>query len=95
MRALLSIPVHTFYAFITSYLPDASHINVLKSTVPSQLLSTLLDINYGYIVMEVEVNLRPTVSRPVCLVSGAHLGPMTNFSFFSKFHSDSCVFVIL
>jgi hypothetical protein len=29
------------------------------------------------------------------LVSGAHLGPMTNFSFSSKFPLDSCVFVIL
>jgi hypothetical protein len=29
------------------------------------------------------------------LVSGVHLGPVTNFSFSSKFPSDSCVFVIL
>jgi hypothetical protein len=44
--------------------------------------------------VEVEVNLRLTVSQSV-LVSGAHLGPVTNFSFSSKFSSDSCVFVIL
>jgi hypothetical protein len=29
------------------------------------------------------------------LVSGAHLGPATNFSFSSKFSLDSCGFVIL
>jgi hypothetical protein len=29
------------------------------------------------------------------LVSGAHLGPLTNFSFSLKFLSDVCVFVIL
>jgi hypothetical protein len=29
------------------------------------------------------------------LVSGAHLGPVTNFSFSLKFPSDSCGFVIL
>jgi hypothetical protein len=29
------------------------------------------------------------------LVSGAHLGPVTNFSFSLKFPLDSCVFVIL
>jgi hypothetical protein len=29
------------------------------------------------------------------LVSGADLGPVTNFSFFLKFRLDSCVFVIL
>jgi hypothetical protein len=29
------------------------------------------------------------------LVSGAHLGAVTNFSFTLKFPSDSCVFVIL
>jgi hypothetical protein len=29
------------------------------------------------------------------LVSGAHLGPATNFSFFLKFPSGSCGFVIL
>jgi hypothetical protein len=29
------------------------------------------------------------------LVSGAHLGPLTNFSFSLKFPSDICVFVIL
>jgi hypothetical protein len=44
--------------------------------------------------VEVEVNLRPTVSRPVCL-GVRSLGPATNFSFSSKFPSDSCGFVIL
>jgi hypothetical protein len=39
--------------------------------------------------VEVEVNLRPTVSP------GAHLGPVTNFSFAMKFPVDSCGFVIL
>jgi hypothetical protein len=30
---------------------------------------------------EVEVTLRPTISQQSVLVSGAHLGPVTNFSF--------------
>jgi hypothetical protein len=40
------------------------------------------------------VNLRPSVGQSV-LVSGAHLGPVTNFSFSLKFLLDSCGFVIL
>jgi hypothetical protein len=54
----------------------------------SQLLLILL------VVLEVEVKLRPTVGQSV-LVSGAHLGPVTNFSFSLKFYLDSCGFVIL
>jgi hypothetical protein len=37
---------------------------------------------------------RQSVGQSV-LVSGAHLGPVTNFSFSLKFLSDSCVFFIL
>jgi hypothetical protein len=37
---------------------------------------------------------RQSVGQSV-LVSGAHLGPSTNFSFPLKFPSDSCFFVIL
>jgi hypothetical protein len=37
---------------------------------------------------------RQSVNQSV-LVSGAHLGPLTNFSFSFKFPSDICVFVIL
>jgi hypothetical protein len=37
---------------------------------------------------------RQSVGQSV-LVSGAHLGPATNFSFSSEFPSDSCMFVIL
>jgi hypothetical protein len=37
---------------------------------------------------------RQSVSQSV-LVSGAHLGPMTNFSFSLTFLLDSCGFVIL
>jgi hypothetical protein len=37
---------------------------------------------------------RQSVGQSV-LVSGAHLGPLTNFSFSLKFLSDICVFVIL
>jgi hypothetical protein len=44
--------------------------------------------------IEVEVNLRQSVGQPV-LVSGTHLGPVTNFSFSLKFPLDSCGFVIL
>jgi hypothetical protein len=35
-----------------------------------------------------------TILKKSVLVSGPHLGPATNFSFSSKFPSDSCVFVI-
>jgi hypothetical protein len=38
--------------------------------------------------------VRQSVGQSV-LVSGAHLGPATNFTFALKFSSDSCVFVIL
>jgi hypothetical protein len=31
---------------------------------------------------EVEVKLRPTFSRPVCLVPGSHLEPTTRFLFY-------------
>jgi hypothetical protein len=37
---------------------------------------------------------RQSVGQSV-LVSGAHLGPATNFTLSSKFSSDSCVFVTL
>jgi hypothetical protein len=37
---------------------------------------------------------RQSVGQSV-LVSGAHLGPVTDFSFSLKFPSDSCDFVIL
>jgi hypothetical protein len=37
---------------------------------------------------------RQSVGQSV-LASGAHLGPLTNFSFSLKFLSDVCVFVIL
>jgi hypothetical protein len=46
-------------------------------------------------IVEVEVTLRPRVSRQSVLVSGNHLGPATNFAFSLKFPSDSCGFVIL
>jgi hypothetical protein len=46
--------------------------------------------------VEVEVNFydRRSVGQSV-LVSGAHLGPVTNFSVSLKFPLDSCRFVIL
>jgi hypothetical protein len=37
---------------------------------------------------------RQSVGQSI-LVSGAHLGPVTNFSFAMKFPVDSCGFVIL
>jgi hypothetical protein len=46
------------------------------------------------ILTEVEVKLQLSVSQSV-LVSGAHLEPITNFSFTLKFPLDSCWFVIL
>jgi hypothetical protein len=40
------------------------------------------------------IYVRQSVGQSV-LVSGAHLGPVTNFSFYSKFSLDSCGFIIL
>jgi hypothetical protein len=45
--------------------------------------------------VKVKVTLRPTVVGQSVLVSGAHLGPATNFSFSLRFSLDSCGFVIL
>jgi hypothetical protein len=42
-----------------------------------------------------KLKLKLIYVRQSVLVSGAHLGPVTNFSFSLKFPSDSCVFVIL
>jgi hypothetical protein len=54
---------------------------------------------YKKLVLEVEVEPkliydRKSVGKSV-LVSGAHLGPVTNFSFSLKFPLDSCGFVNL
>jgi hypothetical protein len=52
---------------------------------------------FDYIMLKLKLKLiydRQSVGQSV-LVSGVHLGPVTNFSFSSKFHSDICVFVIL
>jgi hypothetical protein len=48
-------------------------------------------------IIELKLKLiydRQSVGQSV-LVSGAHLGPVTNFSFTMKFPVDSCGFVIL
>jgi hypothetical protein len=46
--------------------------------------------------VEVKVNLRPTVSRPVCLGVGHPSGTRDQFLSHSlKFSSESCGFVIL
>jgi hypothetical protein len=45
--------------------------------------------------VEVEVTLRPKVSRPVRLGVRPHLGPTPNFSFSLRFSLDSCWFLIL
>jgi hypothetical protein len=42
-----------------------------------------------------QLKLKLIYDRQSVLVSGAHLGPVTNFSFSFKFPSDSCGFVIL
>jgi hypothetical protein len=44
---------------------------------------------------KVEVEVKLNYDRQSVLVSGTHLGPVTNFSFSLKFSLDSCGFVIL
>jgi hypothetical protein len=44
--------------------------------------------------VEAEVNLRQSIGQSV-LVSGTHLGSVTNFSFSLKLSLDSCGFLIL
>jgi hypothetical protein len=45
--------------------------------------------------LDVEVTLRLTDIRPVCLAVRRPSGTATNFSFALKFPSESCGFVIL
>jgi hypothetical protein len=64
-------------------------------TLPSHLRLCSLSVA-SYDVVEVEINLRPTVSRPVCLGVRGPSGTRDRFFSFSlKFPLDSCVFVIL
>jgi hypothetical protein len=46
-------------------------------------------------IVEVEVNFRPTVSRPVCLGVGRPSGTRDQFFFLLEIPLDSCGFVIL
>jgi hypothetical protein len=49
----------------------------------------------GLRLAEVEVNLRPTVSRPVCLGVGHPSGTRDQFFFLLEFSLNSCRFVLL
>jgi hypothetical protein len=56
---------------------------------------TASDTTARHIVLKLKLIYdRQSVGQSV-LVSGAHLGPVTNFSFPLKFPLDSCGFVIL
>jgi hypothetical protein len=79
--------------------PITIHYRLIWDCVPSSLpLTSRRDYGRGILsrlrTVQVEVKLRPTVGRPVRLGVGAHLGPVTNFSFSLKFSLDSCTFVI-
>jgi hypothetical protein len=54
-----------------------------------------LAVQKGVVEVEVEVNLRPTVSRPVCLGVERPSGTRDQFFFLLDFPSDSGGFVIL
>jgi hypothetical protein len=61
-------------------------LSVIRKTYMSGLLKNNLKLKLIYD--------RQSVGQSV-LVSGAHLGPVTNFSFAMKFPLDSCGFGIL
>jgi hypothetical protein len=98
VKVLLSCPFHyKNTSHFTSYL-SASHLKKLSASSIHDSFCLCSDMDIGvickhFVEVQVEVNLRP-VGQSV-LVSGAHLGPVTNFSFSLKFPLDSCCFIIL
>jgi hypothetical protein len=70
------------------------HIGVICK-LSSYLKENTIRLHHKDKEVEVEVNLRPTVSRPVCPGVRRLLGPVANFSFAMKFPVDNCGFVIL
>jgi hypothetical protein len=77
------------------YYSVGNHYAVLDATTIRHLDTE----RCGLILSTVEMKLkliydRHSVGQSV-LVSGAHLGPLTNFSFAIKFSVDSCGFVVL
>jgi hypothetical protein len=82
------------YVLVPSLLwnlrPDI--IFCLKVAVASVGRLLLQEVTFA---LEVEVKLRPTVSRPVCLGVRHPSGTRDQFFFSLKFSLDSCMFVIL
>jgi hypothetical protein len=78
-----SIYPQATFVFLAGYLMMGlgGGLRLLISRSKAQLF---IDFEKAY---EVEVDLRPTVSRPV---SGTHLRPATKFSFSSKFLFEGC-----
>jgi hypothetical protein len=77
-------PLSLDFLFVTSALLSEDRV---KNTASN---SYIVEVE-----VEVEVNLRPTVNRPVCSGIRRPSGTCDQFVFSSKFPSDSCVFVIL
>jgi hypothetical protein len=69
--------------------------NFISTYTRFQLLYNILSQQYKTTEVDVEVNFDRQSIGQFVLMSGAHLEPVTNFSFSLKFPSDSYVFVIL
>jgi hypothetical protein len=84
---------------ISVFLVVVAHISKFSnySYVGPVLYCVVFSVDGVYVHLKLKLKLvydRQSVGQSV-LVSGTHLGPATNFSFSTKFPSDSSVFVIL
>jgi hypothetical protein len=74
-------------------IPEADDVNVLSLPVLNEhCIQSRID-QWSKLKLKLILD-RQSVGQSV-LVSGAHLGPVTNISLSLKFPSDSCVLVIL
>jgi hypothetical protein len=74
-------------------IPKSCFFNSTLSIITTQMRAESRKMSYNNTIC-VEFILRPTVSRPVRLVSGSPLGPMTIFYPY-PFFSDNCFLVLL